>query len=132
PDATMRAAMLKHGEVDVAYMPDAPTALELKRDPSIRLAFSGAIGIHYLHFFDQCDPKSPWYDRRVRMAAVAAIDRRALNESETLGASRLTGAMVPRKFEFVLALDPYPYNPALSKQLLAAAGYPNGFDAGDL
>src|SRR5215813_2967068 len=132
PEATTRAAMVKNGEVDIAYMLDTPTALELKRDPSIKLAFSGAIGIHYLDFFDQWDPKSPWYDRRVRLAAVTAIDRRALNEAETLGASRLTGAMVPRKFEFALALDPYPYNPALSKQLLAAAGYPNGFDAGDL
>jgi len=107
PDATTRAAMLKNGEVDVAYMLDAPTALELKRDPSIRLAFSGAIGIHYIDFFDQWDPKSPWYDRRVRLAAITAIDRRALNEAETLGASRLTGAMVPRKFEFALALEPW-------------------------
>jgi peptide/nickel transport system substrate-binding protein len=113
-------------------MLDAPTALELKRDPSIRLAFSGAIGIHYLDFFDQWDPKSPWHDRRVRLAANMAIDRRSLNEAETLGASRLTGAMVPRKFEFALALDPYPYDPAKARQLLAEAGYPNGFDAGDL
>src|SRR5437763_3593604 len=59
PDPTTRAAMLKNGEVDVAYMLDAPAALELKRDPAIRLGFSGAIGVHYLDFFDQWDPKSP-------------------------------------------------------------------------
>src|SRR6267143_752094 len=33
PEATTRAAMLKKGEVDVAYLLDAPTALELDRDP---------------------------------------------------------------------------------------------------
>src|SRR2546426_1500208 len=34
PDPTTRAAMLKNGEVDISYMLDAPSALELKRDPS--------------------------------------------------------------------------------------------------
>ena len=132
PDPSTRAAMLKRGEVDVAYLLDAPTALELKRDSTLRLAFSGAIGIHFLDFFDQWDPKSPWHDRRVRQAASLAIDRRSLNEAENLGASRLTGGMVPRKFEFALSLEPDPYDPVKAKQLLAEAGYPNGFDAGDL
>ncbi|HET9492058.1 MAG TPA: ABC transporter substrate-binding protein [Methylomirabilota bacterium] len=131
PEATTRAAMLKNGEVDIAYLLDAPTAMEIKRDPRLTLAFSGAIGIHFLEFFDQWDPKSPWHDRRVRLAANYAIDRRALNEAETLSASRLTGGMVPRKFEFALSIEPYPYDPAKAKQLLAEAGFPNGFDGGD-
>src|SRR5438552_218476 len=131
PDPTTRAAMLKNGEVDVAYMLDAPAALELKRDPAIRLGFSGAIGVHYLDFFDQWDPKSPWHDRRVRLAANHAVDRRGLSEAETLGASRPTGSMVPRTFDFALPLEPYAYDPAKAKQLLAEAGYPNGFDGGD-
>ena len=131
PEPTTRAAMLKKGEVDIAYLLDTPAAMELKRDPNLKIVFSGAIGIHFLDFFDQWDPKSPWFDRRVRLAANYAIDRRSLNEAENLGASRLTGGMVPRKFEFALALEPYPYDPAKAKQLLTEAGYPNGFDAGD-
>src|SRR4029450_8058885 len=47
PGPTTPAAMLKNGEVDVAYMLDTPTAQELKRDPALRLGFSGAIGVHY-------------------------------------------------------------------------------------
>src|SRR5207253_908565 len=111
---------------------DAPTALELKRDSNLRLAFSGAIGIHFLDFFDQWDPKSPWADKRVRLAAIEAVDLRSRNEAENLGASRLTGSLVPRKFEFALSLEPYPDDPAKAKKLLVEAGYPNGFDAGDL
>ena len=132
PEATTRVAMLKRGEVDVAYLLDAPQAQEVKRDPNLKLAFSGGIGTFYLDFLDQWDPKSPWHDRRVRLAASHAIDRKALNEADTLGASKLNGNIVPRTFEYALPLEPHAYDVAKAKQLLAEAGYPNGFDAGEL
>ena len=132
PEATTRLAMLKRGEVDLAYLLDAPMAEEVKRDPNLKLVFSGGIATYYLDFLDMWDPKSPWADRRVRLAANYAIDRKGLSEAETLGASPLTGSIVPRTFDFALPLEPYPYDPAKAKQLLAEAGYPNGFDAGDL
>jgi len=116
----------------VAYLLDAPQALEVKRDPALRLAFSGGIGTYYLDFLDQWDARSPWHDRRVRLAASHALDRKSLSEAETLGASRPTGNVVPRAFEFALPIEPTAYDPARAKQLLAEAGYPNGFDAGDL
>ena len=128
PEPTTRAAMLKRGEVDVAYMLDAPQASELQKDPTLRLAFSGGIGIATMDFLDMWDPKSPWADRRVRLAANYAIDRRTISEMETLGASKPTGSIIPRTFEFALPIEPYPYDPAKAKQLLAEAGYPNGFD----
>ena len=132
PESTTRLAMLKRGEVDIAYLLDVPQAQEVKRDPNLKLAFSGGIAIFYLDFLDQWDPKSPWHDPRVRLAANYAIDRQALSDAETLGASKPAGNHVPRTFEFALPLEPYPYNPARAKQLLAEAGYPNGFDAGEL
>ena len=132
PEATTRLAMLKRGEVDLAYLLDAPMADEVKRDPNLKLAFSGAIGTFYLDFFDQWDAKSPWHDRRVRLAASLALDRRTLSEVETLGASRLNGNLVPRTFDYAMPIEPHPYDPARAKKLLAEAGYPNGFDAGDL
>jgi peptide/nickel transport system substrate-binding protein len=132
PEATTRLAMLKRGEVDLAYLLDGPMAEEVKRDPTLKLAFSGAIGTFYLDFLEQWDAKSPWHDRRVRLAASLAIDRSTLSTAETLGASRLTGNIVPRTFEGAIPIDAHPYDPARAKQLLAEAGYPNGFDAGDL
>ncbi|MGH8064682.1 MAG: ABC transporter substrate-binding protein [Candidatus Entotheonellia bacterium] len=132
PEGTTRLAMLKKGEVDVAYDLDVPAAEEVKRDPRLRLAFSGGIGSFYLDFLEQWDPKSPWHDPRVRLAANYALDREALNEAERLGASPPAGSIIPRTFDFALPIEPYPYDPARAKRLLAEAGYPNGFDAGDL
>ena len=34
--------------------------------------------------------------------------------------------------DFALALEPLPYDPAQANRLLAEAGFPKGFDAGDL
>src|SRR5438128_2508305 len=76
--------------------------------------------------------RSPWADRRVRLAAMTAIDKQAVNEAERLGYSRLTGSIIPSGMDFALKLDPVPYDPAYARRLLAEAGYPNGFDAGDL
>jgi peptide/nickel transport system substrate-binding protein len=132
PDSNTRMAMLKRGEIDIAYLLDVPQAQEVKRDSNLTLAFSGGIATFYLDFFDMFDPKSPWHDQRVRLAAAHAIDGKTLNEAETLGASRLTGGFVPRRLEFALAIEPYAYDPAKSRQLLAEAGYPRGFDAGEL
>ena len=131
PESTTRVAMLKRGEVDVAYLLEGPQAVDLKRDPNLRLAFSGGIAVFFLDFLDMWDPKSPWADQRVRLAASLALDRRSLSEAETLGASKPAGNFVPRTFDFALPLEPHPYDPARARKLLAEAGYPNGFDAGE-
>ncbi len=130
-ESTTRVAMLKRGEVDIAYLLEVPQAQEIRRDPNLRIAFSGGIGVFFLDFLDQWDAKSPWHDRRVRKAASLAIDRKALSEAETLGASKPAGNFVPPTFEFALPIEPDPYDPAKAKQLLVEAGYPNGFDGGE-
>ena len=50
-------------------------------------------------FPDQWDSKSPWHDRRVRLAANLAIDRNAINQAETLGFSKITWSVIPSTFE---------------------------------
>ena len=57
PEPTTRLAMIKKGEVDLAYLLPVSFAEEVKRDPKLKLAFSGAIGIFWLDFLDQWDPE---------------------------------------------------------------------------
>jgi peptide/nickel transport system substrate-binding protein len=132
PDETTRAAAVRTGEVDLAYLFGGAIAGELRRAPGVKVVAPLVYGIYWLDFLDQWDPKSPWHDQRVRMAASLSIDRKALNQAEMLGLGRLTGSFVPPTFEFALHLDPPPYDPKRAKQLMVAAGYPSGFDAGDL
>jgi peptide/nickel transport system substrate-binding protein len=130
-EESTRAAAVKRGEVDLAYLFAGPVAEELKRTPGIKLEAPLLTGAFWLELSEQWDPKSPWHDRRVRLAASHAIDRAAINQAETLGYSKLNGSIVPRIFQFAVPVEPPAYDPARAKKLLAEAGYPNGFDAGD-
>jgi peptide/nickel transport system substrate-binding protein len=132
PDETTRAAALKRGEVDVAYFLNGPIAEDIRKTPGLKLMAVRTNTVFFLDFVDQWDPKSPWADQRVRLAASLAIDRKAINEAESLGFSGITGNIVPRHMEFALPIEPHPYDPKRAKQLLTEAGYANGFDAGDI
>jgi peptide/nickel transport system substrate-binding protein len=132
PDESTRVAALKRGEIDIAYALTGELAEEVLRSPPLALKAAVVQTPFWVYFPDQWDPKSPWHDERVRRAASLAIDRDGLNQALTLGHSRLTGnPVVPDSFEFYWAPPPPAYDPAQAKQLLTAAGYSNGFDAGD-
>jgi len=131
-DETTRAAAVKTGEVDFGYLFVGAIAEDLRRTAGIRVVAPLLYGMYWLDFLDQWDPKSPWHDRRVRQAASLTIDRQAINQAEMLGLGKPAGAFVPPEFDFALRVDPPPFDPKRAKQLMTEAGYPNGFDAGDL
>jgi len=132
PEDLTRLAMLKRGEVDVVYSMRGPLGEEVKRTAGLKLVPTVISATQWLDFGPlQWDPKSPFHDRRVRLAAALAFDKNAINQAETLGHSKPTGSIIPSAFEYALAIQPHPYDPAQAKKLLAEAGYPNGFDAGD-
>ncbi len=130
PDPTTRLAMLKNQEADVTYAIYSTLGEEVQRDKTLKLEPTLA-GTEWGIFVDMYDPASPWHDKRVRLAANHAINRQALNKAETLGYSKLLGGIIPQTYDFALPLEPYAYDPKQSKALLTAAGYPQGFDAGE-
>jgi peptide/nickel transport system substrate-binding protein len=132
PDEATRLAALKRGEVDIVYSIRGELAEELRATPGLTLKPSVINGTFWLYFADQWEEKSPWHDERVRRAASLAIDRDGINQALTLGYSRLTGnPFVPDTFDFYWQAPKPIYDPKQAKQLLAQAGHPDGFDAGD-
>jgi len=132
PEGTTRLAMLKRGEADIAFALEGEVAEEVKRDPKLILVDTRHASIQWLDFAEQWNPKSPWHDKRVRLAANYALDRQAINEAACLGFCPPTAVIIPRVMDFALQTEPLPYDPEKAKQLLKEAGYPNGFDAGEL
>ncbi len=132
PEGTTRLVMLKNGEADIAIALDGPEAEDVRRDPRLTLVASRHASIFWIEFADQWDPKSPWHDKRLRLALNYALDRKAISEAACLGYCPPAGVIVPRVMDYALQVEPLPYDPHKAKQLLAEAGYPKGLDAGEL
>jgi peptide/nickel transport system substrate-binding protein len=123
--------MLKSGEIDMGFVLDGPDAEGIKADPRFQVVSSKHASIFWIEFAEQWNPKSPWHDRRVRLAVNHALDRKRINEAACLGLCPPAGVIVPRVMDFALQVEPPAYDLTKAKALLAEAGYPSGLDAGD-
>jgi peptide/nickel transport system substrate-binding protein len=132
PEVTTRLAMLKNGEAAFAFAMSGTTAESAKNDPNVQIVDTRHASIFWIEFADQWDAKSVWADKRVRLAVNHALDRQTINELACLGYCPPAGVIVPRVMDYARQTEPIPYDPGKAKQLLAEAGYPNGFDAGEL
>ena len=130
PDEATRLVALKRGEVDIAYSIRGELAQQVDKTPGLKLKPTVGSAPYWMYFPQQWDPKSPWSDKRVRQAAKYAVDYAAINHALTLGHSHITGSLMPENFDFYKAPPKPVYDRAKAKALLAAAGHPEGFDAG--
>lgn len=130
PDGDTRALMVKTGEADIAIALQGVAAQGIMDNRGTRIVPSKHASSQWIEFPDQYDPKSPWHDKRLRLAVAYAIDRDNINKAACLGFCPPAGVIVPRVMPLALQTKPFPYDPEKSKQLLADAGYPNGIDAG--
>jgi peptide/nickel transport system substrate-binding protein len=74
--------------------------------------------------------QKPFSDVRVRQALNYAINKQAIADQVLKGTATVADSVTPPAFAGFHdnSLQPYPYDPAKAKQLLAEAGYPNGVD----
>ena len=131
PEATTRALMVRTGEIDIAFALDGLEAEGIRNDPKTHIEATRHASNFWIEFPDQYDPKSPWHDKRLRLAVNYALNRDGINRAACLGFCTPTGVIVPHMMEFALEQRPLPYDPQKARRLLAEAGYPNGIDAGD-
>lgn len=72
--------------------------------------------------------KSPLQDKRVRQAINYAVDVDAIQKAILGGLGQRVAITLPKgAFGYPKDMQPYPYDPAKAKALLAEAGYPDGF-----
>lgn len=127
PEAATRMAMAERGEADIIYFVPGELLERAKKNPKMMLA-PVLSGTFWLEFPGFQNPKNPFHDKRVREAASLAIDRPALNEAEFTGLGRNAGNWINDDVQYALTVPEFKRDVARAKQLLAEAGYPNGFD----
>ena len=122
-----RLAALQTGEVDVINFVPGPLVETVRADPKLTLAPVRASAI-WLEFAGAERPDSPFNNPKVRQAASLALDRRAISQAEEAGLSGFEGNWIPEDWPGSLKRPEPEYNLQKAKQLLAEAGFPNGFE----
>jgi peptide/nickel transport system substrate-binding protein len=131
-DLPARMAGLQTGELDLAYGMTGKLLSKVMADPKLRWDRNFTSPWH-LVFPGYTEPTSPFHDKRVRQAVSLAINRQFLVRQETQGIGLPWGNWISAENRDALRGDgkdlPVPeFDPVKAKQLLAQAGFPNGFD----
>jgi peptide/nickel transport system substrate-binding protein len=136
-DATRMAALVS-GEVDFVLDPPLQDVARLRKSAQVTILEGPENRVIFLVMNQAGDTlpygnvkgRNPFLDARVRHALYHAIDIEAIRSQVMRGLSAPTGAMVPARASSPASTEPrlLPYDAARARQLLAEAGYPNGFD----
>ena len=130
PDNNTQIAELLAGTVDWIWKVPADQAKSLSGRPGINILNEQTMRIGYLSFdsSNRTGNNSPVNDPKVRMAIAHAIDREAIVQALVGGSSQVVhSACHPAQFGCEQDVTTYDYDPEKAKQLLAEAGYPDGF-----
>lgn len=129
PDSATQIAEIMTGGVDWLWDASPDNAAKLAQMPNITVKAAPTTRMSFLSL-DAAgrSGKNPMQDARVRRAIYYAIDRQAIaRQLVGEGAAVLDAMCAPTQFGCASDVTVYPYDPAKAKQLLAEAGYPNGF-----
>lgn len=126
PEGTNRVIGLETGEIDIGYEIEPIDTQRVKDEDNLELIETPSLSTSYIGFNTQ---KEPFDDVKVRQALNYAINVDEVIDVVLEGAgTRATGPINDKVFAYDADLEGYPYDPEKAKELLAEAGYPDGFD----
>jgi peptide/nickel transport system substrate-binding protein/oligopeptide transport system substrate-binding protein len=127
PEKSTAVAEFESGNVDLLYVPEAETERWQKTDEKkARLVSAPALRLWYVGINTT---RGPLKDARVRRALNYAVDVNAILEHIFGGRGRLAAGVIPPSLDGAdTTRAPYGYDPEKAKELLAAAGYAQGFE----
>ena len=126
PDASVRWAKLQKGECHVMPYPNPADLDTMRKDSNVTVLEQPGLNIGYLAYNTT---KKPFDDVRVRKAINMAINKKAIVDAVYLGSGiPAINPLPPTIWSYNKSIKDDPYNPDEAKKMLAAAGYPNGFE----
>jgi peptide/nickel transport system substrate-binding protein len=130
PDAQTRIAEMVAGGLDLIMYVARDQADQMRGVPSLQIVSGETMRISFLHMNTMPGTPAPQLrDVRVRQAIMHAIDRETMVKFLVGNGSRvLHSECYPSQFGCTDDIARYEYDPRRARQLLADAGYPNGFD----
>ncbi len=124
PEAATQRLLLEKGDIDVArdLLPEEIAALSTNPDITIDAGVKGTI------FYLALNQKNEFLSKpEVREAMKYLVDYQAIADTIVKGKMDVHQTFLPKGFLGELDSNPYSLNVAKAKELLAAAGLPDGF-----
>lgn len=124
-EPTARLLELQAGAIDIAVLLAADDLQTVEGDPNLEVVTAEAeLNVGYLAMHQDNEPLG---DVRVRQAIAYAIDREAIVEAFYQGLGVTAQDHLPPTMFGHGKPWPYDYDPERARELLAEAGYPDGF-----
>src|SRR5215469_9032165 len=124
-DNNSRAALMQTGEAHFTFPVPYEQAEILRTKPDIEVVAAPSIVLRYLSMNTM---QKPFDNPKVRQAIAYAINKDALAKVAFNGYATPAEGVAPQGVEYAIKIGPWPYDVAKAKQLMAEAGYPNGFE----
>jgi peptide/nickel transport system substrate-binding protein len=131
PESATRVAAIQTGEVDIVGRLSAEEAQSLLGAPGVQVIRYPVTRVYYIAFNNMTSGVGqPTEDPLVRQAMNYAVDVQAIIDALFDGYFKVSTGFVATGEMGYGAVEPFGYDPDKARELLAEAGYPNGFSMG--